>query len=406
MAHYSYGPLRKEPGRARASWWLGATRLWSACFRKRRRRNVVSSEERTQLFDRRLKAFASSPSIDMQVSRWRNVFSLKSYVIPSTIAPTNFSAFHSTPCCFEKWKNKWNSHIKGGQQPSKSYVKYVIRQKRADAKKALKNILYRSGSSKFPLERHGSLKEIKIMIQMAVTTNVKQSLASDLENRKRELSEKSKERLSARTLILIPRQRSKQRLVTNRTPGPLETHGGHLMRIQPLVLNGGSIHIQIGQTAEIEGPLKIEDVKNAFRLSAMKWHPDKHQGPSQAVAEEKFKVCVNAYKSLCNVLSPALVAVWHGELVASPLVLEAIDASEGASFEGRWLASSLRFSRNGVGLWCSEPVKLSPLGSLLGDDAVLAGGGGGDRSPPWICFLKSEWRKEGRVLLLPNPNSK
>ncbi|KAG4991282.1 hypothetical protein JHK87_024739 [Glycine soja] len=29
------------------------------------------------------------------------------------------------------------------------------------------------------------------------------------------------------------------------------------------------------------GPLKIEDVKNAIRLSALKWHPDKHQGPSQ-----------------------------------------------------------------------------------------------------------------------------
>ncbi|ERN12959.1 hypothetical protein AMTR_s00040p00015720 [Amborella trichopoda] len=29
------------------------------------------------------------------------------------------------------------------------------------------------------------------------------------------------------------------------------------------------------------GPLKIEDVKNAFRASALKWHPDKHQGPSQ-----------------------------------------------------------------------------------------------------------------------------
>ncbi|KAL0343128.1 UNVERIFIED_CONTAM: hypothetical protein Sangu_1200200 [Sesamum angustifolium] len=29
------------------------------------------------------------------------------------------------------------------------------------------------------------------------------------------------------------------------------------------------------------GPLKIEDVKAAFRLSALKWHPDKHQGSSR-----------------------------------------------------------------------------------------------------------------------------
>ncbi|KAG8383761.1 hypothetical protein BUALT_Bualt04G0047400 [Buddleja alternifolia] len=54
------------------------------------------------------------------------------------------------------------------------------------------------------------------------------------------------------------------------------------------------------------GPLKIEDVKAAFRSSALKWHPDKHQGSSQAdAAEEKFKHCVNAYKSLCNAFSTA-----------------------------------------------------------------------------------------------------
>ncbi|PNX79985.1 heat shock protein binding, partial [Trifolium pratense] len=29
------------------------------------------------------------------------------------------------------------------------------------------------------------------------------------------------------------------------------------------------------------GPLKIEDVKIAYHLSALKRHPDKHQGPSQ-----------------------------------------------------------------------------------------------------------------------------
>ncbi|KAK8985113.1 hypothetical protein V6N11_076804 [Hibiscus sabdariffa] len=51
------------------------------------------------------------------------------------------------------------------------------------------------------------------------------------------------------------------------------------------------------------GPLKIEDVKNAFRISALKWHPDKHQGPLQEMAEEKFKLCVDAYKSLCHALS-------------------------------------------------------------------------------------------------------
>ncbi|XP_072971117.1 uncharacterized protein [Typha angustifolia] len=52
----------------------------------------------------------------------------------------------------------------------------------------------------------------------------------------------------------------------------------------------------------LTGQLNLDDVKCAFRASALKWHPDKHQGSSQAMAEEKFKLCVNAYNSLCSVL--------------------------------------------------------------------------------------------------------
>ncbi|KAI4364005.1 hypothetical protein MLD38_020151 [Melastoma candidum] len=51
------------------------------------------------------------------------------------------------------------------------------------------------------------------------------------------------------------------------------------------------------------GPLKIDDVKNAYRSCALKWHPDRHQGSSKAVAEEKFKICSAAYQSLCNKLA-------------------------------------------------------------------------------------------------------
>ncbi|CAB4313700.1 unnamed protein product [Prunus armeniaca] len=63
------------------------------------------------------------------------------------------------------------------------------------------------------------------------------------------------------------------------------------------------------------GPLKAEDVKKAFHLSALKWHPDKHEGPSQAMAAEKFKLCVNAYKSLCNALSLAVRIEWPCDLL-------------------------------------------------------------------------------------------
>ncbi|EOA31207.1 hypothetical protein CARUB_v10014374mg [Capsella rubella] len=68
-------------------------------------------------------------------------------------------------------------------------------------------------------------------------------------------------------------------------------------------LNVGSRSERTVLGLPLDGPLKIDDVKNAFRSSALKWHPDKHQGPSQAAAQEKFKLCVDAYKSLCSALS-------------------------------------------------------------------------------------------------------
>lgn len=51
------------------------------------------------------------------------------------------------------------------------------------------------------------------------------------------------------------------------------------------------------------GPLKLEDVKTAYRVCALKWHPDRHQGSSKVMAEEKFKHCSAAYQSLCDKLA-------------------------------------------------------------------------------------------------------
>ncbi|KAJ0259356.1 Chaperone DnaJ-domain superfamily protein [Hirschfeldia incana] len=51
------------------------------------------------------------------------------------------------------------------------------------------------------------------------------------------------------------------------------------------------------------GPLNLKDVKHAFRVCALKWHPDRHQGSTKEAAEAKFKLCSVAYDSLCEKLS-------------------------------------------------------------------------------------------------------
>ncbi|KAH0909236.1 hypothetical protein HID58_032557 [Brassica napus] len=70
---------------------------------------------------------------------------------------------------------------------------------------------------------------------------------------------------------------------------------------EPLVVGSQSDRKALG--LPLAGPLKLEDVKNAYRSSAKKWHPDTNQGTSKAEAQEKFKLCVEAYNSLCSALS-------------------------------------------------------------------------------------------------------
>lgn len=48
------------------------------------------------------------------------------------------------------------------------------------------------------------------------------------------------------------------------------------------------------------GPLKLNEIKTAYRACALRWHPDRHQGTSKVMAEEKFKHCSTAYKLLCD----------------------------------------------------------------------------------------------------------
>lgn len=262
-----------------------------------------------------------------------------------SISSSFVAYFRSTPTSFEKWENKWNnsSDFKG-PQPSKTYIKYKTRQKRADAKKALNDLFFRSGYSKFTLEgeflkkrqgierwdgdptdRTGDRKKRDPLKSSAHRTSKahqkrnksKPKKGNSFEefeddpgmhfqatfgNRWYSWSFKSWEESFSQSQTSGFEWREDSNGTNSRskwrTASDDESDDDKAYAI-------GSHSDRITLGLPTTGPLKIDEVKNAFRLSALKWHPDKYQGPSQAMAEEKFKVCVTAYKSLCNALSTA-----------------------------------------------------------------------------------------------------
>ncbi|KAI9108693.1 hypothetical protein K1719_020340 [Acacia pycnantha] len=280
----------------------------------------------------------------MQISRWRNVLSLKTYLIPSPkLALTHSSsAFHSTSFSSQKWKNKSNSNN----------VRFVVREKRSDAKKALKDLLYNSGSSQFSSQKRETWK-----LEGDQNWCGDQDKPGDRDNKGRPKSRRRNGKSRRNTKGKIRREsfcedkdgpdtiycarfgyRSSTWSFCDRQGSSFEdsTSGfdqrrerehsrwANRSRTRKWTLESDDesasdvesdddIHsCRVGLLSDrtilglpLTGPLKIEDVKKAFRLSALKWHPDRHQGPSQETAEEKFKQCVNAYKSLCSAISTA-----------------------------------------------------------------------------------------------------
>ncbi|KAJ0893420.1 putative DnaJ domain, Chaperone J-domain superfamily [Helianthus annuus] len=300
------------------------------------------------------------------------------------ISSSFLAYFRSTPISSEKWENKWfNSPDFGDAKPSKTFIRYKTRQKRADAKKALNDIYFGSGSSKFTLEgeylkkrwtkswdddpterknrrdpsarrwwdddptenknrrdpyarrwdddpterknmrdprrrdddptenrnRRDSKAHQKRKKNKWKRANDFEEFDDDEEddpekhfqatfgNRRYFWSFKSWEESfsqSKKSGCKYSNTRNKWRTVSDDDDESSEDDDSYVV---------GSHSDRVALGLPTNGPLKIEEVKNAFRLSALKWHPDKHQGPSQAMAEEKFKLCASAYKSLCNALS-------------------------------------------------------------------------------------------------------
>lgn len=253
-----------------------------------------------------------------------------------------FASLHSTSICNEKWKNKWNSDFKGGQQPSKNYARYATRQKRADAKRALWSLLSKYGESGTSFQKD----EQKVYGTSCWNANIGDQSKSS--------TKKGRSKLESHRAQKIHNQRMRRKFRKGYLSEDDDDHPETLFqasfgnRWYTWYFNSGtgtsqrstpgfdwreSFHRTSDRQEEWKtpnepdsedeasnvgshsdrvvlglpryGPLKLKDVKNAFHLSALKWHPDKHQGPSQAVAEEKFKLCVNAYKSLCSALAGA-----------------------------------------------------------------------------------------------------
>ncbi|XP_022632409.1 uncharacterized protein LOC106779740 isoform X1 [Vigna radiata var. radiata] len=267
----------------------------------------------------------------MQLARWRNLSSLKTRVIPSL---THFSEFHSTPCTCQNWKNKFSSHIgKGQQQPSKScsscksefqsQIKFITRQKRADAKKALNSLLYNCGSSKFSFEyeglgRHSNKGQPKSGQRSGGKSQKKtkrkirrESFCEDFDSQPEQIFQATYGN-KCYTWSYSNWSGCSFEHSTSGFEWREHSNRTNKWKNESDVEQDDDDSCSVGSSSDRTilglpptGPLKIEDVKNAFRLSALKWHPDKHQGTSQAMAEEKFKLCVNAYKTLCNAFTPS-----------------------------------------------------------------------------------------------------
>ncbi|KAG5224059.1 chaperone DnaJ-domain superfamily protein [Salix suchowensis] len=266
----------------------------------------------------------------MQIPRWRNVILLKSSLVPassqSKTTRTHFASIHSTPIACDKRKSKRGDDKRGFQQPSKDYIKFVRRQKRADEKRALKDFLYNDGplrtfQHKDPIWSSNAEPPVgsRKRNEKAYARSAKKYHQDRTRSKLREDSsaEDSGEPETVFHATFGSRWYTWSNKSCQREPSGFEWRESPRWKDQRYrewdanrETESDNASYSVGSHSDrtilglpLTGPLKIEDVKNAFRLSALKWHPDKHQGASQAAAGERFKLCVDAYKSLCDALA-------------------------------------------------------------------------------------------------------
>lgn len=251
---------------------------------------------------------------------------------------------HSTAPSQAKWKNKWGSEAHSRKDPSKEYGKYSKRVKRAEAKRILRGlhsmnmsakVLFQEGVSSWDAWRkkngktlinennskgHNNQAHMKKRIRQKASINRSSQTTERVKDYKRRMRKSKGPRFhwddddrdervfqaafGGRKFYWISGDWNELRW---RTSWEFNWRGrknySENYASDDEAPSIGSVSDRIALGLAPNGPLTLEDVKQAFRMSALKWHPDRNEGPSKVIAEEKFKRCGAAYKSLCNAFS-------------------------------------------------------------------------------------------------------
>ncbi|XP_047332674.1 uncharacterized protein LOC124936235 isoform X2 [Impatiens glandulifera] len=273
------------------------------------------------------------------LTRWRNFFITAS----SSSSSSQLASFHSSPILLQK-NNKRNNDARREEKPSKDHIRFETRQKRADTKKALKSLLFNGGSPRSTIFQDHTT---------SVASDHDNANSSNRRNRAKSFSAHRANKEAHQKRMKRKKRRGSFSGEEDEFPGnTFRATFGHKCYTWSFVGDGGFFtensnnffewkeppkHDDTRQkdwrnesdhessdddeTAPVENPssqerillglpplgdITIADVKKVFRLTALKWHPDKHQGPSQGMAEEKFRRCLDAYKYLCGIHSSRL----------------------------------------------------------------------------------------------------
>ncbi|KAJ4751959.1 Chaperone protein DnaJ [Rhynchospora pubera] len=227
--------------------------------------------------------------------------------IPRTIKPTSSPTRshllqYLLPASFSSRSSK--SHYRetwGSQDSSKVHVRVTIRQKRADAKSALKNLLF-NGKPVQQGAQDQTQRQKKLKARQLNSMNEKR-------RRERGYERGNFTWTWGGESFTFPnscpngfewRDNSNWHQNQNKkflNESDVEDEGEERFNVTDLTIHRTTLGLPH------TGSLELDQIKSAFRSAALKWHPDKHEGPSKAIAEEKFKLCVDAYKALSLFLS-------------------------------------------------------------------------------------------------------